>query len=645
MGKLLARGWAGLVVIVSMSHPAVLASSNEFPEPPALATAVDFWERVYVQVSTDQGLLHDTRHMGVVYEVLDLDADLRAGEKKKRLERRRRHWRGRLEHLAAGGAPGGEVERDIVAAFRDGLGRAPTRDDYLAARKRIRFQRGLREKFKAGLERAGTYEPYIRRVLRRRGLPEALAYLPHVESSYVTSAFSKYGASGLWQFMPATGRRYLEVSYVRDDRLDPYMSSVAAASLLAENYAKLGSWPLAITAYNHGAAGVARAVRKLGTHDLGVMYERYQSRTFKFASRNFYAQFLAAQRVASAPQKHFGVIRRHAPRRYLTVTLPFYVDARQVSRHWGIPVERLRSFNPALRPVVWSSDKRIPVGFELKVPEDAAIGGAESLLAAIPVAQRHSEQVRSRIHVVARGETLGKIARRHGTSVRALMSLNSLSNANRIYPGQKLELLSAKPAETPSADTLVQAPTREPVVATASAAAVEPKTKPAAHAADTGNQASAQTVSDIPPSRLSSASWGAIETGYVVVDSGETLGHYADWLDLPIRRLRELNDLRRSRPIRVGQRLQLEFTRVSAEGLVAKRLAHHRALEKRFLARHRITGTRQHTVRAGDSLWALSRKTYDVPPWLIHRYNPDTDLSKLTPGMRFTVPLVERIPS
>ncbi len=105
----------------------------------------------------------------------------------------------------------------------------------------------------------------------------------------IPSAYSKFGAAGIWQFTRSTGRRYMEVGYVLDERRDPIRATHAAAQLLKENYEKLGSWPLAITAYNHGAAGMARARQKHG--DYPAIFKSYRSRTFKFASRNFYSEF------------------------------------------------------------------------------------------------------------------------------------------------------------------------------------------------------------------------------------------------------------------------------------------------------------------------------------------------------------------
>ena len=122
--------------------------------------------------------------------------------------------------------------------------------------------------------------------------------MPHVESSFDPYAYSKVGAAGLWQFMRSTGRRFLRIDAAVDERLDPYRATEAAAQLLSYNYRLLGSWPLAITAYNHGAEGMRRAREQLGTDDIVRIVRDYHSPTFGFASRNFYVSFLAALTVS-----------------------------------------------------------------------------------------------------------------------------------------------------------------------------------------------------------------------------------------------------------------------------------------------------------------------------------------------------------
>ncbi len=170
----------------------------------------------------------------------------------------------------------------------------------------VRFQLGQSDRFRAGLQRAGLWESHIAQTLAARGLPPEIAALPHVESSFQPTAMSKAGAAGMWQFIRSTGRRYLRIDGAVDERLDPYRSTEAAAQLLSYNYRLLGSWPLAITAYNHGAEGMRRARDQLGTDDIVRIVRQYQSPTFGFASRNYYCSFLAALRLDRDPEKYFG---------------------------------------------------------------------------------------------------------------------------------------------------------------------------------------------------------------------------------------------------------------------------------------------------------------------------------------------------
>ena len=174
---------------------------------------------------------------------------------------------------------------------------------------RIKVQRGISERFTAGVRRSGRYMEHMRKIFAARQLPLELVYLPLVESSFRNDARSFRGAVGMWQFMPRTGRRYMRVTRLVDERRDPLEATRAAARLLQENYRELKTWPLAVTAYNHGRAGMKRAVRRVGTRDIVTIIRRYRSRTFKFASKNFYAEFLAAVHVMREVERHLPHVR------------------------------------------------------------------------------------------------------------------------------------------------------------------------------------------------------------------------------------------------------------------------------------------------------------------------------------------------
>lgn len=802
------------LLLFSTSHSALAHGRTEFPEPAVIKSQVAFWMKIYLDVGTNEGLLHDARYLDVVYQRIRFAEGTSPRQRQRRVDARKRYWGTVLKRLAGGGTPQSAHQRSLVELLSRELGHRPTRRDFLAAADRLRFQLGQKQKFRAGLIRSGRWEGRMRAIFHAMGLPEDLAYLPHVESSFNTHAYSKYGAAGMWQFMRSTGRRYLEVNYLVDERLDPLRATRAAAELLRDNYEQLGTWPLAITAYNHGRAGMQRAKQVMGTDDIGAIVEHYEGRTFGFASRNFYAQFLAARKIMHAWRKFFPGLRRDPPLRLQQVKLPFYLAFKDLVRESGLSRALLEKYNPALLPPALSSDKRIPAGYVLRLPPKTHGTSPARLLASIPARLRHAAQRPSVVHLVRRGDTLSGIAARYDTTVARLVGLNNLASAGRIYPGQVLHLPhSARRATARRVQThrvvrrnihhrvqrgetldliarhydtsvhrlvalndlksknriyageVLRVGSRRvrvtPHVAAHSARIsrsyrvragdtlsgialrhdtsvarllalndlasddriypgqvlhLKPPARSGHGGASAANAGSAHvvlasyrvrrgdslgaialahgtTVSSLiarnklrnadhiyagqvlrVPARAGQGAAGSLQaraasgtTGsgsasgaappaakpawrrlhgkWTVVATNETLGHFADWLDVSTARLRALNHLRHHQPLRLYQRLRLDFAHVSPREFLQRRIAYHRQIREAFFNTHEVTGTIHHTVRKGESLWVLSKKVYSVPTWLIHRYNPDTPASDLTPGTRITIPVVEQVSS
>ena len=235
------------------------------PRPPELERDVQFWIRVYTEVDTNGGFLHDQYNLGVVYDTLHFAPNTTPRERQRQVDAERERLAAVLRRIAdADGAPLSAEDQRI----RDLWGEEGTPSRLRAAVDDIRFQLGQADRFRAGLVRSGAWETHIAETLANLGLPAELAVLPHVESSFNPAAYSKVGAAGLWQFMRSTGRRYMRIDDAVDDRLDPFRSTEAAAQLLAYNYRVLGTWPLALTAYNHGTAGMLHAKESIGTDDI-----------------------------------------------------------------------------------------------------------------------------------------------------------------------------------------------------------------------------------------------------------------------------------------------------------------------------------------------------------------------------------------
>ncbi|MGH8133007.1 MAG: transglycosylase SLT domain-containing protein, partial [Steroidobacteraceae bacterium] len=516
----------------------------------------------------------------------------------------------------------------------------------------IRFQLGQSDRFRAGLVRSGAWETHIEETLANRGLPAELAVLPHVESSFNPAAYSKVGAAGLWQFMRSTGRRYMRIDNSVDDRLDPFRSTEAAAQLLAYNYRVLGTWPLALTAYNHGTAGVRRAKELLGTDDIVSIVRHYTSRTFGFASRNFYVSFLAALDIDHNPEKYFGPIPRQSEARFQEVTLPAYVPIAALERALKVDPQRLRALNPALLRSVWDGRLRVPRAYHLRLPLDGEHWTSERLASALSSTELFAGQPAPRRYRVQSGDTLASLADRYGVTIEVLARLNRMRTSAHLRPGRTLTLPQGAPV------TVAAAAPASPGGAVSAAQAQRESTEEAAAIATVTVYASrGQPVSAAQAEALSPALGPAADAqqsadpiDYSVsrddtirVAAEETLGHYADWLAVSAARLRGLNHMSFRKPVLIGHRIKLDFRKVSHEAFEERRHEYHRQLQAAYFAAHRIVGTEVYIARSGDSLWTVTQRAAQLPLWLLQQYNPDVDFSALRAGTQIVVPHVQEV--
>lgn len=694
------RALAALAVIFCLCG--VASASDELPRPSGLEPEIGFWRRVFAECTSEQGLVHDNRHLDIVYEKLDVTGDGSQARLQRAAEAARARYERVLRTLAGGKRSGLSPEEErVLSLWPSGISNRELKD----AAERVRFQQGLAERFHAGLERSGLWRDHIAKSLRDAGVPADVAALPHVESSFDPNARSFVGAAGLWQFTGDTGRRFMRIDQAVDERRDPFESSEAAAKLLSYNHSVLGTWPLAITAYNHGTAGMRRAADSLGTTDIETIIRRYDGRAFGFASRNFYVSFLAALEIEQDAEKFFGAVQRRAPREELVLELPDYMRIDTLEKAFGVPRSTLQAYNPALLPPVWEGAKYVPRGFRLRLPAEAVIE-APQVLAAIPGNQRFGQQVPDASHRVKRGDTLSHIARRYGTSVARLAQANGLRPGSRIRVGQVLKLpgRAGVPAPAVLAST---APAVAPAAAsTPAASAASEAREPAAAPAPQGAQAVyvvragdtlARIAASTGVSRKDLLAWNGIadadlvrvgqklrltplpasvavnmpavesapvgeaagtvasladpsdylvaSDGTVEVQAAETMSHYAGWLEVAPDELRRANGWSRQRSLVLGRRVRLVFDKVSRETFLSRRVAYHHDLQEEYFARYRITDTTEHRLRRGESVWVLAAQKYKVPVWLLRQYNPKLDLDQLRPGTRVVFPRVVRVAS
>jgi membrane-bound lytic murein transglycosylase D len=758
---------------VLLAVPVTTQAQSKIPRPEGLKDDVNFWIRVYSEVTTNEGFLHDERNLAVVYDTVKFGSGVASRDRQRVVDDRRDRYIAALRRIVA--ALPTEAGREGLSADDKRIlalwGPNPSPIILKEAANRIRFQLGQADRFKEGLARSSQWETHIAETFANQGLPPELAALPHVESSFNAAAYSKVGAAGLWQFMRSTGRRYMRIDDAVDERLDPYRSTEAAAQLLTYNYRVLDSWPLALTAYNHGAAGMRRAKESVGTDDFVKINRTYQSRSFGFASRNFYPSFLAALTIDENPEKYFGTFERRPEQKFREVTMPAYVRLATLERTLGVDREQLRLLNPGWRPPIFTGSRLVPRGYRLRLPADTAEKWTPELLASrLPANELYAGQVVARSHRVRKGESLAAIAKRYGLTTDKLADLNNLSTNAQLRAGRHLTLPEQLPrllnASAAPAVAVVKSPSPENATAAsapaddfyvvrrgdslqaiaarvkvpegqllamnslkdpdrlyegqrlriggtlkaeiAAASEVESETKVAAIAAargeaqrevatveavreeiarpigsgeptrgrkrtpaaaameaatTTGVASSVVRAAEVAREPVSAAQAEALspalgpvavtqaladsidyevrDDGTIRVEATETLGHYADWLQLPTQRLRTLNKIKAKQPVHLGRKLELDYSKVSREKFEQTRRDYHAKLQGEFFAQHRISGTEVYIVRRGDSLWTMTQRFSNLPIWLLRQYNPDTDLSDLRAGTQVVMPKVE----
>jgi membrane-bound lytic murein transglycosylase D len=428
---------AGLIaLLIFLSFTGLRAETDPFPIPDVIAPNVAFWTKVYATYPSNQGLVHDNLDLNIVYEVIELLPFNAPGADKanrQRMKKANQKYEQILRRLSENPECGDEECRRVATLFPE----PRSAYQFRQALPRVRCQIGQMDRFREGLVRSGAYIDQIRAIFKSYDLPEDLAYLPHVESSFNPNAYSKVGAAGMWQFTHGTGKRFMQVGYTVDERRDPISATHAAAQLLRENYAELQDWPLALTAYNHGTGGMLRAKQQHG--DYAQVFQSYESRSFKFASRNFYSEFLAARQVAANYKVYFGEIALATPVPYRTHVLDGFVSFAKLSQHFGVAPEVLKQLNPALRKPVVAGQKHVPKGYALRLPASAESG--QTLMAElIPETLYQKDQKPTRFYTVKRGDTVGQIARTHGVEVEELILANNLGKRATILPRQTLRI-------------------------------------------------------------------------------------------------------------------------------------------------------------------------------------------------------------
>ena len=414
------RWWVLFLIVSSSLTDLSVAQVSDFPSD-GLSDRIEFWEKVFTIYGEDNLIIHDAQRVDLIYAVVDERSRRSGVQSVRNLLSEVRSKISSPNQLTT------EARRlyDMIEA--DGVRMAA--GDIAVLQGRIHVQRGIKERFRAGIVRSGRYLPYFEEVFEGEGVPVVITLLPLVESSFENEARSYAGAAGIWQFMPSTGRQFMRVSRGRADRLNPAVATRSAARLLKDNYEALGSWPLAISAYNHGRAGMARARRAHGS-DMAAIIKNYSSRTFGYASKNFYAEFVAAVNVYNDYEIHFGPIALDSP---MDFTAPAARLARAPLNGTGGQTHRVSS-GETLGTIAVRYNMSINQLMNLNdLPSDLIFAGETLVVAALEPA----EVAANGEYRVRRGDTLSEIADLFGMRLQALMNLNGLRGST-IYAGQML---------------------------------------------------------------------------------------------------------------------------------------------------------------------------------------------------------------
>lgn len=449
----------------SQAQEKAFPDPNKFPMPDAYQPNVEFWTRVYGEWSDSQAAIHDERYINLVLAVVDMPDKngLLAEAERTTLGKRVADIKKILADLDNDpNAPALSAEHKRIYDLYKGI---YDPNKFKLASENLRIQYGIKNRFERGLELMTLYVDQIKTICGEEGVPEEIAYLPLVESSFNNSSLSKTRAAGIYQFMTGTGRIYgLTINDSIDQRLDPFAASRAAARYLKRSYNMFGNWPLAIMSYNHGQQGISRAVHEVGSDDFMTILNNYRGRVFGFASRNFYAEFLAACKVMNDAEKFFGKVDYSEPLAFDSIKLGSSLQVSTLLSNANLSREELRQFNPSLSSSVIFGKRSIPAGFELRLPAGkiqdpgtfiAGLHAAQSpvqeasLLKTIPLptsslpkkAVTATGTSAHKTYTVRRGDTLYSISRMFSTTVDDIRRLNGLYH-NNIIPGQRLTVSS-----------------------------------------------------------------------------------------------------------------------------------------------------------------------------------------------------------
>ena len=469
----------------------------------------------------------------------------------------------------------------------------------------LRFYSSKRpEVMQRWLERSKKYFPMMERIFQEEGVPTELIHLSMIESGLNPKARSWASAVGMWQFIRPTGAAYgLEANWWLDERRDPEKATRAAARHLKDLYETWGDWYLAIANYNISPRGLKRAIRAGGgTKDYWSAYPHLPRET-----QGYIPGFIATT-IINRNAEAFGFNETYEvePYSYDVVEVAPLMSLKKLAEAANMSLEKLKDYNPEL--LRWATP---PGGnYQLKLPE----GNKNSFLANYQEIPKNKRSQGVAVHRVSRGETLGYIARKYGSSVRGIYETNE-GLSSTIHPGQKI-IVPLAPGSSPK--IAAQTPNND----------------------DQKESSSASSRSD-----NSSSDNGKSKILYTV-KSGDTVGHIAEWFDVQSSQVRAWNNT--SNTINVGETLtiyvsdakegyygQVNSFSASKKRQIEREQDNGKDVTSAYLADAGSGGAVRYTVRKSDTLIEIAR-TFDVSVSDIKRTN-NLNGSRIYEGQRLRI--------
>lgn len=440
---------AGQILANRFKHPELeeFNSSEAFTISEDLQDVVQFWVHIFGKYTHDHYVFYNKDYVGVVYSVLDFSEidDLSHSEKKAFKYKMMKDEKKRLKNLLA------KVSKHIQTNKNNlkGLNAEETRIAQILLKNKshldlserslqqsFAWRKGFSHRVEKAIKTSGLYMPEMQRIFTERGLPKELTMIPFIESSFNLKAYSHAGAAGIWQFITATGKRYLRIDEFVDERYDPILAAYAAATHLANEYKFLKSWPMTVNAYNTGPGRMLQAKKRLGTTDISEIIKKFNGAGYGFDSRNYYPEFLAMLHIYENQETYFGEIEKLPAMTHEYVALPTSMTLKDIAVRSGLSEDVLAQMNLALKPQVVDSQKPLPKGYLLKVPEASK---NDVLLAMNDI---YNEFKFATHHVVEKGDSLKKIARKYDLPIKELAMINQVLPKQKLTAGSIIRLPS-----------------------------------------------------------------------------------------------------------------------------------------------------------------------------------------------------------